>query len=74
MHWYQWTFSKTDYDAKIKDVEGKIPSITGLATTATLTVVKNMIQDVNDLVKEIDYNERIKDIDWGYMFYHVWLS
>ena len=28
-----------------------------------------MIQDVNDLVKEIDYNERIKDIDWGYMFY-----
>ena len=28
--------NKTDYNAKIKGIEGKIPSITGLATTAGL--------------------------------------
>ena len=30
---------KTNYNAKITDTEGKIPSITGLATTAALTAI-----------------------------------
>ena len=33
--------NKTDYDAKIKDIEDKISSITDLATTAALTAVEN---------------------------------
>ena len=30
---------KTNYNAKITETEGKIPSITGLATTASLTAI-----------------------------------
>ena len=30
---------KTNYNAKITETEGKIPSITGLATTAALTAI-----------------------------------
>ena len=33
-------------------MEGKIPSITGLATTAALTVVENKITDLGNLVKK----------------------
>ena len=42
---------KTDYNAKITETEGKIPSINGLAANAALTTVKNEIPDVNNLVK-----------------------
>ena len=41
----------TDY-AKITDIEGKIPSIIGLAITAVLTAVENRILSVSDLVKK----------------------
>ena len=44
--------NKTDFDAKIRDTEGKIPSITGLATTAALTAVEDKIPNVSDLVKK----------------------
>ena len=39
---------KQDYD-NIYKIDGKIPSITGLATTTTLTAVKNKIPTVNDI-------------------------
>ena len=42
---------KTDLNAKITEVEGKIPSITGLATNSALTAVGNKIPDVSSLVK-----------------------
>ena len=42
----------TDYDANITDIEGKIPSIIGLAITAVLTAVENKIPSVSDLVKK----------------------
>ena len=32
---------KTDYHAKITKIESKIPSINGLASTTTLTIVEN---------------------------------
>ena len=32
---------KTDYNVKITKIEGKIPSISGLATNAALTAVKD---------------------------------
>ena len=50
---------KTDYNAKITKSESTIPSITGLATTAALTAVKNKILDVSNLVKEKDYDGKI---------------
>ena len=46
----------TSYNAKIKDIEDKIPSITNLATTDVLTAVENKIPDVHALVKKAGYD------------------
>ena len=54
--------NKTDYDKRITDIEGKIPSITSLATTAALNVVKNEIPNFSDLVKKAEYDSKISDI------------
>ena len=54
---------KTDLNAKITEIEGKIPSITGLATNAVLTVVENKIPDISSLVKKADYNTKISEIE-----------
>ena len=43
---------KTNYNVKITEIEGKIPSITALATTAALVAVENKIPDVSNLVKK----------------------
>ena len=43
---------KTDYNSKITEIEGKIPSISGLATNAALTTVKNRIPNISSLVKK----------------------
>ena len=43
---------KTDYNAKIFEIEGKIPSIFGSATTAALNEVENKIYNVSNLVKK----------------------
>ena len=43
---------KTDYNAKITEIESKITSITGLATNSLLTAVENKIPDVDSLVKK----------------------
>ena len=32
---------KTDYNAKISEIESKIPSVSGLVTISALTVVEN---------------------------------
>ena len=42
--------------------EGKIPTITALATNSELTAVENTIHDVSSLVKKTDYNTKISDI------------
>ena len=42
---------KTDLNAKITEIENKIPSITGLATNSALIAVENKIPDVISLVK-----------------------
>ena len=47
---------KTDYNAKITEIEGKIPGISSLATNAALTTVKNKIPNNSSLVKKTDYN------------------
>ena len=43
---------KTDYNAIITEIEDKLSSITGLATTSALTAVESRIPDVNNLVKK----------------------
>ena len=43
---------KTDLDAKITEIEDKIPCITGLATNSVLTAVENKIPNVSSLVKK----------------------
>ena len=43
---------KTDYNAKITQNEGKIPSISGLATNAALTTVENKTPNISSLVKK----------------------
>ena len=50
---------KTDLNSRITEIEGKIPSITGLVTNAALTAVKNKIPDVSNLIKKTDYNTKI---------------
>ena len=52
---------KTDFNAKISEVEGKIPSISGLAKTSALT--ENKIPNVSILVKKTDYNTKISEIE-----------
>ena len=43
---------KADYNTRITDTEGKVPSIIGLATSATLNDVDNKIPDISNLVKK----------------------
>ena len=43
---------KIDYNAKIIEIEGKIPSVSGLATNSALTAVENKIPDISNLAKE----------------------
>ena len=42
---------KLDYNAENTEIEGKIHSITGLATTSALTAVENKIPDGSSLIK-----------------------
>ena len=43
---------KIDYNSKISEIKGKIPSITGLAATAALTAAEHKIPDISNLVKK----------------------
>ena len=55
---------KTDYNAKITEIENKIPDISNLATkTALNKTVENKIPDTSGLVKKTDYNAKITEIE-----------
>ena len=54
---------KIDFNAKVTEIEDKIPSISGLATNSALTAVENKIPDVRSLVKKTDYNTKISEIE-----------
>ena len=56
-------FKKTDFNAKITEVEGKILSITGVATNSALTTIKNKIPDVSSLVKKTDFNTKVTETE-----------
>ena len=54
---------KTDYNAKITEIENKIPDVTNLATKTPLNTVENQILDTSGLIKKIDYNAKITEIE-----------
>ena len=58
---------KTDYNAKIKDIENEIPNISNLATTAALTSPEKKIPNISNLIKKVDYDTKIKDIENKYL-------
>ena len=43
---------KTDYNAKIIEIECEIPSISGLAANTSLTTVENKAPNISNLVKK----------------------
>ena len=45
--------TKTDYDAKIKDIEDKIPSITNVATNSALNANINEIKDETPSISDL---------------------
>ena len=55
--------NKTDYNAKVIAIEGKIPIISGLATDAALSPVENNIPNVSNVVKKTDYGTKITEIE-----------
>ena len=54
---------KTDLNAKITEIENKIPTITGLTTKSALTAVENKIPDISGLVKKTDFDTKISEIE-----------
>ena len=50
---------KTNYNAKITEIERKIPRVSGLATNATLTAVENKIPNISSLANKTDYYAKI---------------
>ena len=57
---------KADCNAKNTDTGGKVPSITGSATTAAVNAVEKKIPQVSDLVKKTDYDKKMSDIETKY--------
>ena len=53
---------KTDYNAKIIEIEDKIPNISGLHTNAALTAVENKIPNISSLVKK-KHNTKMTEIE-----------
>ena len=50
---------KKNSNTKISEIEGKIPSISGLATNTTLTAVENKISNISSLVKKTKQKKQI---------------
>ena len=47
---------------KVLEIEGKIPGVTGLATTFAVTTVENATPKVSGQFKKIHYNAKIKKL------------
>ena len=54
---------KTDYNAKITEIENKVPDISNLATKTALNTVENKIPDTSGLVRTTDCNSKITEIE-----------
>ena len=53
---------KTDFNTKVTEIEGKIPSIRGLGTNLELSAVENKIPDVSSLVEKTNLSAELKKI------------
>ena len=53
----------SDYNAKISELENKIPSISGLVTTSPLTAAENRISSVSNIVKKTDCDTKISELE-----------
>ena len=56
-----YVIKKTDYNAKIAEMENKTPDISNLATKTSLNAVENKIPDASGLFKKTDYNTKIAE-------------
>ena len=65
---------KADYNAKITEKEGKIPSISGLDTNAALITVENKIPNINGLVKKTDYDGNTTEIEKRHLLIIVMIN
>ena len=54
---------KTDYNAKITEIENKIPDINNLATKTASNTVAIKIPDISSLVKKTYYDAKITEIE-----------
>ena len=54
---------KSDYNAKVSEIESKIPSTIGLVTTSALIAVENKIPSVSNLVKKTTYNTKVNALE-----------
>ena len=54
---------KSNYNTKISEIEGKIPSVSGFVTTSALAALENKIPSVSNLVKKTDYNAKVSEIE-----------
>ena len=59
----QWACYKTEDDTKITEKEKKILSISGLVKDSAWTAVENKIPNVSNLVKKVDHDTRITEIE-----------
>ena len=54
---------KTSYNAKITEIENKIPDISNLATKTALIAIENKIPSASNLVKKTGYNTKVTEIE-----------
>ena len=53
---------KTEFNTKVTEIEGKIPSITGLTTNSESFAVENKIPNVSSLVEKTNLSAELKKI------------
>ena len=58
---------KTDYNAKITDLENKFLDISNLATKTALTNLSNTVPDISTLIKKSDCDTKIREIENKYV-------
>ena len=58
-----YVIKKTDYNARITEIENQIPDVSNLATKTELNTVENKIPDTGGLVKKTDYSSKIADTE-----------
>ena len=56
---------KTDFNTKVAEIEGKMPSSTSLATNSELSALENKIPDVCSLVEKTNLNALLKKLVIG---------